>query len=668
MPVLMNLNVSQAEAVCHSNGPALVLAGPGSGKTTVITCRIQYLIDHYHIPAEDILAVTFSRKAADHMKDRFFQLHQGNGLPFFGTFHSIFFMILRFAYNLTTRNIITEAQKYAIITEETEKLSLEYEDAAEFAGSLLHEISKVKTGAVNLNSYLSSTVPPASFRILYAKYEKALADRNLIDFDDMLSLCLDLLSERSDILGYWQSRFQYILADEFQDINPIQYRILKLLALPQNNLFAVGDDDQSIYAFRGSSPGIMTQFLKDFPDAFRITLDTNYRCGKVILDKAKTMIQYNRHRLEKQQETCPETGAGKFSVCRCKTQQEEYERIAQDIEQLLKDGADLEEIAVLVRRSLEMPWLLQVLANHGIGADTVSGAGVARNHFIAGDFQAYQRLAAGFAGRRTPDVSGLSPGSSNEISSPENIQKDLSRIINKPSRFITKKTLQQVFEKEHTSAVSALCEFERLLCKNPHKQEAVRRLAYHLQVMANLSPFAQLQYLRFSVGYEKYLKELAGKTHRSVDSYMVFMETLAARLSNSSSESNLIGSAVPDVSRPKIRLLTMHASKGLEFQHVFIPDVNEDVLPAGKAETAEMIEEERRIFYVAMTRASRSLRIYYAETIRSKKAAPSRFLDCFSSTHSFKSDDCTKAQRRIAESVYHIEAPDSTRPLPVPDT
>ena len=218
MPVLMNLNVSQAEAVCHSNGPALVLAGPGSGKTTVITCRIQYLIDHYHIPAEDILAVTFSRKAADHMKDRFFQLHQGNGLPFFGTFHSIFFMILRFAYNLTTRNIITEAQKYAIITEETEKLSLEYEDAAEFAGSLLHEISKVKTGAVNLNSYLSSTVPPASFRILYAKYEKALADRNLIDFDDMLSLCLDLLSERSDILGYWQSRFQYILADEFQDL------------------------------------------------------------------------------------------------------------------------------------------------------------------------------------------------------------------------------------------------------------------------------------------------------------------------------------------------------------------------------------------------------------------------------------------------------------------
>ena len=192
----MKLNASQAMAVRHGQGPALIVAGPGSGKTAVIICRIHSTIHHLRVPAENILAVTFSRKAAENMKDRFLTMSSEKRLPFFGTFHSIFFIILRFAYHLTAENIITKNRKDMLILEAASSLRLEYEDETEFADCLLNEISRVKNGAFLLENFNSSVVPASCFRQIFHLYSRALKNRGLIDFDDMLSMCLKLLTER----------------------------------------------------------------------------------------------------------------------------------------------------------------------------------------------------------------------------------------------------------------------------------------------------------------------------------------------------------------------------------------------------------------------------------------------------------------------------------------
>lgn len=445
----MNLNHAQETAVKKKDGPALIIAGPGSGKTAVITRRICYLTGHCRIPPEDILAVTFSRKAADNMRERFLAMYRGKGLPFFGTFHSIFFMILRYARNLTTRHVASEEQKRALMLQIAEPFRREGEDPSEFADALLSEISKVKSGMSEPESHIPAVIPAPVFRKIFRAYTDSLSRLGLIDFDDMLLSCHRLLLENAEIRTYWQRRFRYILVDEFQDINRIQYECIRILAQPEDNLFVVGDDDQSIYAFRGATPQIMHRFLKDYPKAPQISLSVSYRCGSGILRSAGMLIRENRRRLPKQMQSGENTPPGRFRIHRCRNRKAEYEAIAKEILRLLQRGEDPAEIAVLTRRNLELPAI------------------------------------------------------------------------------------------------------------------------------------------------QRFLEEARIPTEEGV------------------------------------RLMTMHASKGLEFRHVFIPDVNETVLPSKKNTAGPALEEERRVFYVAMTRASETLDIYFTETIRKKKAAPSRLLRCF---------------------------------------
>ena len=464
----MRYNEEQVQAIHHSNGPALIVAGPGSGKTAVIVSRICALIEQAQIPAGKILAVTFSRKAADNMKRRFLNIMPGSDIPFFGTFHSIFFMILKQAYGLSSANIVSEDQKENILLNAADHDQIEYEDPFDFASALINEISKVKSGGSKPESFISSVVTPAEFRKLYEAYTLALTKQKLIDFDDMLSLCLKLLTEREDIRNYWQKRFRYILVDEFQDINLLQYQIIRILAAPQNNLFAVGDDDQSIYAFRGASPKIMRRFLNDYPDAVLIKLIKSYRCPTPVLNCSHKIIIQNKGRIQKKMESLHGSSFGIVQIRKCKNQLAEYESIAKDIRKLLREGTNPREVAILLRRSLEFPVIQKVLANYGITTETM---------------QQYDK------------------GASREAS-------------------LTK----------HSSCV---------------------------------------------------------------------------------------------------QLMTIHAAKGLEFRHVYLPDVSEGILPAKKSYTKDALEEERRILYVAMTRAAESLKIYFPEKIRNKKTAPSRFLDCF---------------------------------------
>ena len=276
----MKRNPSQQRAIAHLSGPMMVLAGPGSGKTSVIVERTAYMTTEGGISPSNILVVTFSRAAAKEMKERFLNFTGQEYTPItFGTFHGVFYGILKQAYGFTAANILSEEEKSAILRELALNHGGELAEEGDFSEEVAKEISVVKGNRISLEYYYSSCCPDEVFRQIYREYVKTCQARRKLDFDDMILYCYELFDKRKDILAAWQNKFQYILVDEFQDINQLQYDIVKLLAKPQDNLFIVGDDDQSIYHFRGARPEIMLNFTKDYPEAETVTLDVNYRCG-----------------------------------------------------------------------------------------------------------------------------------------------------------------------------------------------------------------------------------------------------------------------------------------------------------------------------------------------------------------------------------------------------
>ena len=263
----MGFNKAQKEAITQKDGPIMVLAGPGSGKTLVITRRIEYLIQQHKVKPEEILVVTFTKAATAEMRERFLRLMEGKHLPVtFGTFHGIYYGILKWAYSLKAENILSEEEKAAMIKEAAESVEeeLDIDDEKEFLSGISAEIGSIKNNRIDPNSFESNQCPNHVFRQIYTEYETIRNRRRKLDFDDMLVLCYDLFVKRPDILKKWQERYAYILIDEFQDINQVQYDVIRMLAAPQNNLFIVGDDDQSIYKFRGAKPEIMLGFKKDY--------------------------------------------------------------------------------------------------------------------------------------------------------------------------------------------------------------------------------------------------------------------------------------------------------------------------------------------------------------------------------------------------------------------
>ena len=254
----MKRNPSQLRAIAHLSGPMMVLAGPGSGKTSVIVERTAYMIQEGKIPPSSILVVTFSKAAALEMKERFLKfMGEVRSEVTFGTFHGVFYGILKHAYGLTGGNILSEEEKYELLRELSLQFGGELAEEGDLTEELAKEISVVKGNRIPLEHYYSTCCPDEVFRQIYQGYVKTLKARRKLDFDDMLLYCYQLFTKRKDILSAWQKRFPYILVDEFQDINGLQYDIVRLLAEPGKNLFIVGDDDQSIYHFRGARPEII---------------------------------------------------------------------------------------------------------------------------------------------------------------------------------------------------------------------------------------------------------------------------------------------------------------------------------------------------------------------------------------------------------------------------
>lgn len=607
----VNFHPSQLKAVRHADGPMMVLAGPGSGKTTVITHRVKYLVEELGVDAASILVVTFTRAAAQEMRQRFDTL-MGRSLPVsFGTFHAIFFSILKHAYRYSADNIIRDDQRLRIMKELMERNHIETEDETEFASSVLAEISAVKGDMVSLEHYYAKNCPEEVFKRLYHGYQEALMRRNLLDFDDMLVMCYELFTQRKDILRAWQQRFRYILVDEFQDINRIQYEIVRLLAAPENNLFIVGDDDQSIYRFRGARPEIMLGFPQNYPQAEQALLGQNYRSTEAIVAASGRLIAHNRARFPKKLEAVRGAGAAVITVG-WQDAKAETGAIVEEIQGYRRMGHALSDIAVLYRTSQEPRLLMERLMEFNIPFRMRDSLPNLYEHWIARDILTYIRIAG------------------DELAATGRARRaDVLRVINRPNRYISRDAL--------SGEIVSWDAVKRYYQNKDWMVERMERLEYDLRMIGRMAPPAAVNYIRKGVGYDGYLADYADYRHVKPEELLEVADQLQESASGRRNMAEwqahmdeygeqLRQQAQAGQTADAVSLMTMHSSKGLEFPIVYILDANERVTPHHRAVLEADVEEERRMFYVAMTRARDRLHIYYAKERYGRKQEPSRFI------------------------------------------
>lgn len=601
------LSKDQSKAVRHMEGPAMVLAGPGSGKTMVITNRIKYLIDHGVSP-EHILVITFTRAAASQMQERFQKLTAPAMYRVsFGTFHAVFFQILKHAYGYTSDSILRDGDRLRIVLDIARNMDLESGDMKEWALDVLAEISRVKSEQIPIEYYYAVSTPEEDFRKIYTLYRKKQEQMNKIDFDDMCVYTADLFHCREDILRSWQDRFRYILVDEFQDINLLQYKIIRQLARPQDNLFIVGDDDQSIYRFRGSRPEIMLGFPQDYPGAKIVQLRENYRSTNSIVAASLAVISENKNRYQKELRSA-RGGDEPIEFMECSDMETEMLYLIKCVRESLARGSKPSDIAVLTRTNTESRGPSLRLAEFQIPCRVKDSVPLLWDHWIAQDLISYLRL-----------------------SGKEMERQDFLRVCNKPTRYITRK-----------SAYAGKISFEGLRAYYRDKdwmQEYLDSFEMQLKKISSMRPYAAINYVRKGAHYDDYLQEYARRRRvdagelmqladeiqdscrncRSLEEWLDQIEQHREVLEKQKQESMQSNSDC-------VTVATLHGSKGLEFKEVFLLNVNEGVIPYRRAVMDAEVEEERRLFYVGMTRAKDKLHILYVKERYNRQMQPSRFL------------------------------------------
>lgn len=603
----MSLNPSQVQAVIHKDGPCMVLAGPGSGKTLTITKRIEYLIGKHHVSPEEILVITFTKAASIEMKERFVRLcGQKAGPVTFGTFHGIYYGILKWAYRMNASNILSEEQKYQLLKQVIGRMEIDIDDEKDFLQGIAGEIGNIKNNQIPLAEYESLNCSEEVFREIFEQYEKERKRLKKIDFDDMLVLVYELFKKRPDILSMWQRKFRYILIDEFQDINQVQYDVIRMLAAPENNLFIVGDDDQSIYRFRGARPDIMLGFKKDYPDTKEILLDVNYRSTKAIVNGAARVIRHNVNRYPKQIITTNEQGET-VHIQEVRHPIEESKYVVSQIQEAKKRGIPSSEIAVLFRTNVEARALAETFMEYNMPFRMKERMPNLYEHFIAQDLTTYLKMALGNRSR-----------------------KSFLAIMNRPNRYIGRDSVEGT-----TISFESLRKF---YCDKDWMLDRIDQLEVDFRILKNMAPYGAIQYIRKHIGYDEFLKEYAAfrkinmedlkevlreieeraKAFRTIEEWFTHIEEYSEELKRQSQQKETDPEA--------ITFMTMHGSKGLEFDLVFIIGANETITPYKKAETKEEVEEERRMFYVAMTRARKKLIISYTKERNGKSMAQSRFV------------------------------------------
>lgn len=603
------MNQAQKQAVTHGEGPCLVLAGPGSGKTLTIVNRIKHLIEKEQVRPEEILVITFTKFAAREMKLRLQALMEGQRLPVtMGTFHGIYYGILKQAYHLGPQNILSEDEKYRMLREIISGQELDIFDEEDFLETIAAEIGRIKNNGLNIQEYQPKQCSGEAFESIYRGYELFRKNARKIDFDDMLVLCYDLFRGRPDILSFWQKKFRYILVDEFQDINQVQYDVIRMLAAPEDNLFAVGDDDQSIYGFRGADVKLMFRFLKDYPQAEQMLLDINYRSTANIVRHALHVIGHNEVRFDKA--IRPKKQAGEpVHIQETLDSEDEGAYVASEIQSRIRGGLPAEQIAVLFRVHTDARALAEQLVKQKIPFYMRDVLPDLYQHFIAKDIRAYFRLADGGRNR-----------------------SDFLQVMNRPKRYLGRAAMSG-------SGRGSFEELRKFYCDKDWMEDRIDQFEQDVKMMGKMAPYAAVQYLRKKVGYDDYLRECAeargiqpseyfdvlleieeaSKPFVTAQEWFAHMEEYTAALKKQRQ--------YREAGHAGVQLLTMHASKGLEFDTVFIIQANEGRIPYKKSLKEQGPEEERRLFYVAMTRARERLEISYVTVKNGKDAVPSRFIE-----------------------------------------
>lgn len=601
------LNTAQQKAVCHETGPMLVLAGPGSGKTTVLLCRISRLLERGLAKPQEILALTFSKVAAEEMKSRFENLNGASGVSF-GTFHSIFFRILRSRYGWNVEQIFQEEERRSILRNSIEAEKWDIPDLEEYISQFFSQLSLMNSELEQPNRFTPTGMPVEEFRKLYRAYEGYKERHEKLDFDDMLTQCYQLLREDAAVREYWQRKYKFILVDEFQDVNQAQFACLQILAEKHQNLFVVGDDDQSIYAFRGARPDFLLHFPTLYPAAKKVTLNTNYRSTERIVNLAERVIGNNEVRFVKNMKGIGEAG-DKVTFFLAEDAAKEAAHIAEKIGRLLDEGVPLTEIAVIYRTNLQGGAFARELYKRGIPYDLRDNSGNVYEHWVAKDLLAYLLLA-------------------------ENEESDsaLRRILNKPKRYIGKDLLAEA----ETMPYTLLRSFFVCPSLKGWQEENLENLRIDLNQIRKRTPYDALKYIRKVIGYDEYLEEFAAyrRTSAQVSQEIAdeIMETAkdCADVRSFREQLERLSLQMKEQSRKKgqkrngVALMTMHGAKGLEFRAVFLPSLVEGIVPHEKG--MDTVAEERRLFYVAMTRASEKLCLSAILQRYEKERKPSRFL------------------------------------------
>lgn len=612
----MKLNRGQDEAIKHGNGPCMVLAPPGSGKTLIVTERTRYLIEESGVRPDQILVITFTRYAAREMKERFERLTAGKNYPVtFGTFHSIFYGILKCAYGIGANNLMSEKESSVLLQEVLDQTDIEstpeVEDEEELVRELLREVGMVKNGLCHLKDFHSKYLTQDEFAEVFRSYEHQKKELKKFDFDDMLVQCYALFRKKPEILQGWQKRFQYILIDEFQDINRVQYEVIRMLAAPRYNLFVVGDDDQSIYGFRGAKPELMLYMKQEFPSLRTISLTVNYRSTEFITGAAARVILHNDTRFYKRVQSFRGRGQN-VHVQEVLDEQEEAQYVTEEIQKKLDQGIKPGEIAVLFRAAVQARMISEILSEHRIPFEMRDYVTNFYRHFIVKDIMAYLQLAAGKRDRSL-----------------------FLTICNRPLRYLARNSMEnrQVnFE-----------DLRKFYCDKDWMMDIIDQFDVDVRMMKNMAPYAAIQYIRKKIGYDDFLKEYAEKHQISWKQLMDVMAELEERSKNFKSydeweihiakytqeleEQQAKARKIKGERENKVQLMTIHSAKGLEFEDVFVIHANEGEIPHQKAEKKDEIEEERRLFYVALTRAKNNLCISYITQKNGNSIKPSRFVE-----------------------------------------
>ncbi len=611
------LNEDQIKAIKHFNGPMMVLAGPGSGKTTVITYRIKHLMEVHNVPIHEILVITFTKATAEEMKNRFLHLVRDDFINpnrlNIGTFHSFFFKILRGYYGYSIDNILSEESKYEVIKSIIRNLNIKFEDEQDFIQNLINELSLVKNELIDISYYNPMNCGTDDFQKISEAYEEYKLTHDKIDFDDMLIKCFHLLNNDPNLLRKTQNKYKYILVDEFQDINRTQYETIKLISKLNNNIFIVGDDDQSIYKFRGASPEFLLRFPNEFENVSSVTLNVNYRSTDNLIRYCLRVISRNKKRYEKSLIGTNMKGQDPILIS-SEDVSEEALLIAKKIVEYREKNVDLNNIAVTYRTNIQARSLIDAFMDFNINYFIKDDVPNIYSHFIAIDIISYLKLA-------------LDDGMM--------LNKEFERIINRPKRYMSKVFI--------STAKNIEGSMFKNLYTNPSLQywqkQRLDELKYHLQILKKRSPYEAVRFIRQTIGYDDYIREYAEyrkigtknlyeiadevlestKNHKTFQDFIVHIENINIE----------VQALIADKKRKNtngVTLSTLHSIKGLEFDIVFITTVIEGVIPYEKSKLESEIEEERRLFYVGMTRAKK---ILYLSTIKSRyenSAKISRFL------------------------------------------